>query len=135
MIVPFDRFLPVKGDGEVIVLKIDSQAVPLIRRHLRTRPLLFSPATLDRVVNRDVVFQRVRPSDVVIVGILGSPDESSSLIFLAGCHLSDILDRSLGQIALERSVYLEQYHLYRRSTSPAHYLSWWQSSRVADHQF
>src|SRR5262245_17101202 len=30
VIVPFDGFLPIKSDGEMIVLKIDAQCVPLI---------------------------------------------------------------------------------------------------------
>src|SRR5438094_5628929 len=56
IVVPFDRFLAVKGNGEVIVLKINSQRVPLVGSHLHARPLLFGASALDGVVDRNVVF-------------------------------------------------------------------------------
>src|SRR5207247_1626429 len=51
LVIPVDGFLPIEHHGEMVALKIHTQAVPLIRRHLHIRPLLFRTPAVDGVAN------------------------------------------------------------------------------------
>src|SRR5262245_8201 len=84
LIVPVERLLTVEAHGEVTPLELDPQRVPLVRGDFHVRSLLLGTAPVDRVIDRDVVFQRVGTGDVVVVRILGAPDQSAGLIFLSG---------------------------------------------------
>src|SRR5262245_22188073 len=75
LIVPLDCLLTVEGDREVTALKIHAERVPLVRRDLHVGALLLGPPAVDGVIDRDVVFERVRPGDIVVVGILRAPDD------------------------------------------------------------
>src|SRR5262249_10605480 len=84
IVVPFNSFLTIKRDREVIPLKIDPQRVPLIGGYFRVRPFLLGAPAIDRVVDGDVVFESIGTRDVVVVGVFGPPNETSCTICLAG---------------------------------------------------
>src|SRR5262249_50453458 len=58
-VIPIQRLLAVEGHGEMSTVKVDAQRVPLTRRDLHTCSLPFRAASIDRVIDRDVVFQGV----------------------------------------------------------------------------
>ena len=55
------------------------------------------PCSLDGVVNRNIVFQRVCPSDVIVIPIFPSPDDATRLIFLTGNQLEFNFDETVSQ--------------------------------------
>src|SRR6266581_1107776 len=73
-VIPIKGLLAVKGDAEVSAGKVRPDRVPDIGRDLHIGPLLLSTSTVDRVVDRDVVFQGIRSGDVVVVRVPGPPD-------------------------------------------------------------
>lgn len=67
-----NHLLSVKGDGELVPLEIHPERVPLARRYLGIDIFERNALALDRVVNRQAVFQGVGPGDVVVVSILAT---------------------------------------------------------------
>src|SRR5512138_1592102 len=65
LVVPVEGFLPVECDREMTCLELDAERVPLVRRHGHSRALLLGTAAVDGVIDRHVVLERVRASDVV----------------------------------------------------------------------
>src|SRR6266487_7145583 len=86
-VVPLDGFLPIERHGEMIAAEVHPQGVPLVGGDLHVRSFLLCPLAFDRVINGHVVFERVGARYVIIVGVLGSPDDAASLVFLAGDRL------------------------------------------------
>src|SRR5438876_2920798 len=82
-IIPVECFLPIECDREMIAAEIDAQGVPFAGLHLHVRSFLLGALAFDRVVNAYVIFKCVRAGNVVVVGVLGPPDNASRLIVLA----------------------------------------------------
>src|SRR4030095_3487251 len=57
VVVPFERFLSIERDCEMVAAKIDTQRVPLARSDLNFGALLLRPLAFDGVINSDVVFE------------------------------------------------------------------------------
>src|SRR4029450_8464704 len=107
VVVPVERFLAVERHREMGALKIHTQRMPLVGRHLQARPLLLGPAAVDRVVDGDVVLERVRSRDVVVVGVLRAPDQAAGLVLLAG----DRLELHFDEPVLEAGIVFQAHRL------------------------
>ena len=79
LVVPVQGLLAVADYREMTPLELDAQSVPLIGRHLHARPFLLRPTAIDRVIDRDVVFQGIRAGDIVVVRILRPPEQLACL--------------------------------------------------------
>src|SRR5439155_11094762 len=84
VVVPLDGLLPVQRDGEMIAAEAHAQGVPLAGSDLHACSFLFRALAFDRVVDGYVVLQRVGAGDVVVVRVLGAPDNAACLVFFAG---------------------------------------------------
>lgn len=82
-------------------VKRDLNHVPLVS-HLQRMPGVGCDRRIDvldrlaraihGVVERDVVFERVGPSDIVVIAILPAPDKTSRLVFFPGNRFEPYLD-------------------------------------------
>src|SRR5438067_12305035 len=70
VVVPLDRSLFIKRDGEMIPTEIDVHLVPRAARNLHAGTLFLCALALDGVSNCDVVFQSVRACNVIVVPVL-----------------------------------------------------------------
>src|SRR5438094_6185559 len=70
VVVPLDRFLFIKRDGEMIAPEMHTQSVPRAGRNLHAGTLFLCALAFDGVINCDVVFQSVRASNVIVVPVL-----------------------------------------------------------------
>src|SRR2546426_9374110 len=61
---PFNGFLAIKGDGEVVAVKIHSQGVPLVGRDLHVCSFLLGAFAFDGMIDSDIVFEGVGASNV-----------------------------------------------------------------------
>ena len=68
-------------------MKLHPQAVPFIGGDLHVRTLFLGPSAINRMVDGYVVLERVGSGDVVIVRVLGAPDNPAGLVFLPGNRL------------------------------------------------
>ena len=80
VVVPFDCLLSIKRDCEMIPIEIDKQRVPLARCDVHVGSLLLGALAFDSVINRDVVLERIRASNVIIVRVLQPPDDAARLV-------------------------------------------------------
>ena len=87
----------------MIAAEIDAQGVPFAGLHLHVHSFLLGPLAFNRVVNANVVFERVGARDVVVVGILRPPNDAARLIFLA----RDGLELHFDEAVLETRIVLE----------------------------
>jgi hypothetical protein len=76
--------LAVKRDTNALAGELHAQGVPPILRHRRVHVLERDPAPMLCVIERNVVFQRVSPRDVIIVAVLPTPDYTARLVLFAG---------------------------------------------------
>src|SRR5206468_5597220 len=95
VVIPFERFLSVERDCEVIPAEIDTQSVPCAGCDFNIGSLFLGALASDCVVNRHVVFERVGARDVVVVRVLHSPNNTASLILLARNWLELHLHKSV----------------------------------------
>src|SRR5262245_55727983 len=58
--------------------------MPLARRDFGVDALLFGALPIHRVIDRDVILEGVGARDIVVIGVLATPDHSASLVFLTG---------------------------------------------------
>src|SRR5207253_10755903 len=83
-----DHLGAVEEDLDVVADHLHRQFVPRTRRNL---PIPAGEAVsfpFDDMVQVDVVFERVRSRDVVVVGILDPPDDPASLVAFSGDRLA-----------------------------------------------
>src|SRR4030095_1774337 len=74
LIVPLESCLAIEDHSEMAALKRHAQTVPLVGGDLHVGSLLLGAPAVDGVIDRHVVFQGIRPRDVVIVRVLCPPD-------------------------------------------------------------
>jgi len=98
LVVSLDVDLAVERDANSLAGELHAQRVPLILRHRRVRILDRDPTSILRVIERDVVFQRVGPGDVIVVAVLPTPDDTARLVLFAGDCLELHLDIAIGQL-------------------------------------
>ncbi len=70
IVVPFDGIFAVECHREVSALKIHADDVPLVERYLHVRPILFSAAAIDGVVDGDAVFECFGASSLVNIRVV-----------------------------------------------------------------
>src|SRR5882724_1170899 len=69
---------------DVIADHLDLERVPFAGRDLDLGVLEFRAAlAADDLIDSEVIFERVHPRDVVVVGILVAPDDAAALVLLA----------------------------------------------------
>src|ERR1700730_6078512 len=100
LVIPVDGFLAIEHHREMVALKIYPEAVPLVRRHLHIRPLLFRTAAVYCVVDGDVVLERVGTGDVVVIRVLRAPCEAPSLVILARQGLELYFHKTILDVAV-----------------------------------
>src|SRR5207249_4235428 len=71
--------------------------MPPVGSDLGVDALLFAAFAVYRVINRDVVFQRIGAGDVIVVFVFATPDHAARLVFLAGDGLELHLDKAVFQ--------------------------------------
>ncbi len=78
-----DYFVAVKRDAEFVAREVHPERVPDAGRDLRVDVFERHAFAADRVINRDVVFERVRARDIVVVRVPHAPDHTAGLIFFS----------------------------------------------------
>src|SRR5712692_10509798 len=83
LVLRVEDLVAVEPDDEVVAGGLELQRMPRVLGDLHALVQEGSPATVDGVVDRAVVLVGVAAGDVVVVGVLVSPDQAEPLIDLA----------------------------------------------------
>src|SRR5581483_507678 len=92
-----ERVFAVECDLEMGAFEIHAQGVPGVQGHRDFGTLELGAFALERVIDGDVVLQRVGAGDVVIVAVLPTPDQAARLVFLSGNGLEPDLNEAVGE--------------------------------------
>src|SRR5205807_572933 len=90
-------------DANALPGKFHFQRMPLILRHRRVDILDGVTSSVLRVVERNVVLQRVGSRDVIVVAVLPAPNQAAGGVLTAGNRLELNFDRAIldGAVALD----------------------------------
>jgi len=111
-----DPGLSVEHDLDSRACELHAQRVPRVARDRRVHVLDRIAPAVRRVIQRDVVFERVRPRDVVVVAILAAPDHAARLVLLSLLRLELHLDEAVR----DRSAFLHAPRKRAGSALPQH---------------
>src|SRR5262249_17375576 len=87
----------VERNTDALARELDAQRMPCVGRHRRLDILERVALALARVVEGDVVPERVRARDVVVVAVLPAPDHAARLVLAPGDGLELHLDEAIGE--------------------------------------
>jgi hypothetical protein len=79
LIVDLDVALAVERDPDVLAGELDAERVPLVAGYRGVDILDRVPATILRVVQRDVVLQRIGARNIVVVAVFPTLDNATGL--------------------------------------------------------
>src|SRR6266508_6591026 len=96
VVVGFDVAFAVERDVDPASGKLDAQRVPLVACDRRIDVFDRDAPTVARVIERDVVLERIRSRDVIVVAVLPAPHDAAGLIFGARNRLESDLDVAVG---------------------------------------
>src|SRR5689334_290634 len=83
VVLELDAGRAVEGNADARAGEPDRERMPLPRGDGRRHILDRGAAAILRVVERDVVLERIGAGDVVVVAVLPTPDDAAGLILLA----------------------------------------------------
>src|ERR1043166_3284320 len=102
-ILDLEHLPAVEGCGEARAFEVDAQAVPDVGWYrdghavaaLSTDDIQRAADAVDRLVEHEIVLQRIGASDVIVVGIPCAPDYAGGAILRAGQRLERHLDKAV----------------------------------------
>src|SRR6266567_4976503 len=103
IILLLDIDLAVQSDANAFPGKFHSQRMPLVLRHGRVDILDGVTSSVLRVVERNIVFQRVGSRDVIVFAVFPAPDHAACGILAARDRLELDFDGAVldGRVALD----------------------------------